>query len=161
MYYGTIFGLIMVFANVSYILGLQSSLFSMLFLGITIASPFIAGRFAATYRRRELDDRITFVQAWFFLMVMYSCAAILTAIAQFIYFKYIDGGYFMQTILQQFDIVQNTDGIDATLKEQIEATASLLKTMGTRDIVLQFFSTNIVITPFITIIIAIFVKRNN
>lgn len=160
MYYGTIFGAIMIFANISYILGLQSSLFSTLFLGLTIASPFIAGRLVIAYRRREQENLMTFSQAWYFLLIMYACAAILTAIAQFIYFSYIDGGYFMETILQQFTLLQETPGIDATLKEQLGSTAELLKGLGTRELVLQFFSTNIVTSPFITIIIAIFVKKN-
>ena len=159
MYYGTLFGFIMIVTNILYILGLKSPLCSTLFLGHTIASPFIAGRFAKRYRKQELDDSITLSQAWLFLIIMYTCSAILTAVAQFIYFQYIDNGYFMEFILEQFATIINSDDFDTVLKNQFIETAELLKKLSTRDIVLQLFSTNIMFSPIITLIIAIFVRK--
>ena len=91
---------------------------------------------------------------------MYICAALLTAIAQFIYFTFMDNGYFMSTILQQFDTFASMEDIDATLRRELTATADLLRSMGNRDIVLQIFCTNVIISPIITFFIAIFVRRN-
>ena len=160
MYHGTLFGFIMIVTNILYILGLKSPLCSTLFLGLTIASPFIAGRFAIAYRKQELGNSMTFSQAWLFLIIMYTCSAILTAVAQFVYFQYFDNGYFMEFILEQFATLINSDEIDAMLKNQFIETAELLKKLSTRDIVLQLFSTNIMIAPIITLIIAIFVRKN-
>ncbi len=103
MYYGTIFGGVMIAANIFYLLGLSSSIFSTLFLLLILSSPFIAGRLAINYRKSEQDNQMTFIQAWHFLIIMYLCAALLTAIAQFIYFTFMVNGYFMSTILQLFD----------------------------------------------------------
>ena len=91
---------------------------------------------------------------------MYLCAALLTAIAQFIYFTFMDNGYFMSTILQQFDTFASMEDIDAALRRELTATADLLRSMGNRDIILQILFTNIIISPIITFFIAIFVRRN-
>lgn len=160
MYYGTIFGGIMVAANIFYLLGLSSSTFSTLFLLLTLSSPFIAGKLAVYYRKSEQENQMTFIQAWHFLIIMYICAALLTAIAQFIYFTFMDNGYFMSTILQQFDTFASIEDIDATLRQELTTTADLLRSMGNRDIVLQIFCTNVIISPIITFFIAIFVRRN-
>lgn len=160
MYYGTIFGGVMIAANIFYLLGLSSSTFSTLFLLLILSSPFIAGRLAINYRKSEQDNQMTFIQAWHFLIIMYICAALLTAIAQFIYFTFMDNGYFMSTILQQFDTFASMEDIDAALRRELTATADLLRPMGNRDIILQIFFTNIIISPIITFFIAIFVRRN-
>lgn len=159
MYYGTIFGGVMILTNIAYIIGLRVEAFSTIFLLLTAASPFIAGRLAATYRKRERNNSINFVQAWLFLVIMYICAAILTAIAQYIYFALIDNGFFMEFIQEQFSLVLETEGLDDAVKDEIRTTANLLAAMSTRDIILQIFSTNIIISPIITFIIAIFVRK--
>ena len=159
MYYGTIFGGVMILTNIAYIIGLRVEAFSTVFLLLTAASPFIAGRLAATYRKRERNNSMGFVQAWLFLVIMYICAAMLTAIAQYIYFALIDNGFFMQFIQEQFSLVLEAEGLDDAVKDEIRTTAHLLAAMSTRDIILQIFSTNIIISPIITFIIAIFVRK--
>lgn len=159
MYYGTLFAAMMILTNIAYIAGLKIEEFSTLFVLLIAASPFVAGRLAVTYRKRERNNRMSFAQAWLFLIIMYFCAALLTAIAQYVYFAFIDNGFFMQFIQEQFSLVMETEGIDTTLKEELRITADLLASMSTRDIILQIFSTNILISPFITLIIAIFVRK--
>ena len=160
MSYGTILGAVAILTNIFYLIGLKSALFSTLFLTLFIATPIIAGRLAIIYRKREKENKITLAEAWLFLMIMFVCAAILTALAQLIYFLFIDGGYFMSIILEQFDTIINMEGADAQLKEQFSATAEILKSLTPRNLVLQFFGTNLLFSPVITFIIAIFVRKS-
>ena len=160
MYYGTILGAVMILTNIFYLAGLNSSIFSTLFLIFFLATPFVAGRLTALYRKRERENSIKFSEAWLFLLIMFMCGFILSALSQLIYFLFIDGGYFMTHILEQFATVADAEEIDPGLKEQITTTAELLKTLGVRDIVLQIFVTNIMFSPIITLLITIFVTRN-
>ncbi len=160
MFYGTIFGGVMIATNIFYLLGLESQAFSLLFIIFILSSPIIAGNLAVGYRKKERDDKMSFAQAWTFLIIMYMCAAILTAIAQFIYFTFLDNGYFMGTVLQQFDTLVHMEQIDAILRNELAKTADLLRSLSNRDIILQIFTTNIIISPIITFFIAIFVRKN-
>lgn len=160
MFYGTIFGGVMIATNIFYLLGLESQVFSLLFIIFILSSPIIAGNLAVGYRKKERDDKMSFTQAWTFLIIMYMCAAILTAIAQFIYFTFLDNGYFMGTVLQQFDTLVHMEQIDAILRNELTKTAELLRSLSNRDIILQIFTTNIIISPIITFFIAIFVRKN-
>lgn len=159
MFYGTLFGVIMIFTNIFYLLGLKIQFFSTLFLILMVSSPVIAGRMALIFRRRECDNRLPFAGAWSFLMIMYVCSAILTAIAQFVYFRFADNGFFMETILQQFGELLSVEELSSALKEQLQTTSEMLKMLTCRDIILQIFSTNILLSPIITVIIAIFVQK--
>lgn len=156
---GAQLGGVMILTNIFYLAGLKSSLFSALFLFLFTATPFIAGRFAVIYRKRERGNRIGFTEAWLFLMIMFVCAATLTAVAQLIYFLFIDGGYFMEFLQEQFHTIATMEGVDAALKEQITTAAELLKKLTPRDLVMQFFGTNLMISPIITVLIAIFVCK--
>ena len=159
MRYGTLLGAAMILANICYLIGLKSSLFSVLFLALFVATPFIAGRLTVAYRKKERDNKLRFAEAWLFLLIMFLCAATLTAVAQFLYFSLLDGGYFMEFMLEQFSTLTAMEEVDPALKEQIAATAEIMKTLTPRDIVLQFFGTNLTISPIITVLIAIFVTR--
>ena len=53
MFYGTLFGLYTIITNIAYITGLRVPFCSTLFLVLFIASPFVAGKLAATFRKRE------------------------------------------------------------------------------------------------------------
>lgn len=159
MFYGTIFGAVMITTNIFYLQGLSSQIFSTLFLIFILSSPVIAGRLAANCRKKEMEDKMSFTQAWQFLLIMYVCAAILTAIAQFVYFTFLDNGYFLSTILQQFDTLIDIPEIDETLRGELTKTADLMRSLSNRDIIMQIFGTNIIISPIITFFIAIFVKK--
>ncbi|MBQ8270678.1 MAG: DUF4199 domain-containing protein [Bacteroidaceae bacterium] len=160
MSYGTILGAVAILTNIFYLIGLKSPLFSTLFITLFAATPIIAARLAIIYRKRERDNRMTLAEAWFFLMIMFACAALLSSVAQLIYFLFIDGGYFMSIIQEQFDAIINMEGADARLKEQFSTTAEILKSLSPRNMVLQILGTNLLFSPIITFIIAIFVKKS-
>lgn len=159
MFYGTILGVVAIFTNIFYLIGLKSSLFSTLFITLFMATPFIAGRLAIIYRKRERENMMTLTEAWLFLMIMFVCAATLSAVAQLIYFLFIDGGYFMSVIQEQFAAIDGIEGIDAAMKEQFATTADILKSLSPRNLVLQIFGTNLLFSPIITFLIAVFVKN--
>lgn len=159
MRYGTLLGLATIFTNLFYLLGLKLPFFSTLFLLFLIAIPFFAGRITIIYRKRERENHLRFSEAWLFLLIMFLCAAILSAIAQLIYFQFFDKGFFIEFLLEQFNTLTEMETVDAALQEQLTSTAELLKALKPRDIVMQIFVTNITFAPIITFIIALFVKK--
>ena len=70
-----------------------------------------------------------------------------------------DGGYFMSVIQEQFAAIAGIEGIDAAMKEQFATTAEILKSLSPRNLVLQIFGTNLLFSPIITFLIAVFVKN--
>ena len=92
--------------------GATSMLSISLCLTLYIASPFIAARYAAGYRRKECDNAMSYLQAWIFLLYMYICATLLSALVIYIYFSYIDGGAFFMTLQKMLDESMKIAGTD-------------------------------------------------
>lgn len=159
MFYGTIFGIIMIFANIFYAIGLRWPPASHMFLLLLVASPFIAGYITIQFREKECNGHLSFSNAWFFLITMYICSAILTAIAQLIYFTFIDNGFLVETMQQLYTEALQLEGIDPAFAEQLKAMSEMIASLTPRDIVINILTTNILVSPIITIIIALFVKK--
>ena len=141
--------------------GATSMLSISLCLTLYIASPFIAARYAAGYRRKECDNAMGYMQAWIFLLYMYICATLLSALVIYIYFSYIDGGAFFMTLQKMLDESMKIAGTDELMIKQIEQTKNIIENTTTSDFVWQLMNNNLLNTTILPAIIAFFVKRNN
>lgn len=159
MQQGTILGLYWIAIGIIYILGLSNAVLSVLFLAMLAASPFFAAKLTARYRKQECGNTMTFIGAWSFLIIMYVCASLLFAVAQYIYFIFIDGGFFLSFLEEQINILQQIPELDAATIDAFKQIAEAWNQMTTSDIVLQFLSTNMMVTGILTPLTAIFVKR--
>lgn len=159
MQQGTILGLYWIATAAIYILGLSNTMLSALFLMMIIFTPFFAAALVVRYRKQECDNKMTFLTAWSFLIIMYVCASLLFAVAQYIYFIFIDNGFFMTFLQEQISLLQQVPELDPTTVDSLKQVAELWGEMTTSDIVLQFLSSNMMIAGIITPITAIFVKR--
>ena len=82
------------------------------------------------YRNQVCGGGISFLHAWVFTVFMYMFAALLAAVAHYIYFRFIDHGYVLNTCETMVDTLaqSNMPGMDsyiATYQEALE-TARLL-----------------------------------
>ncbi len=159
MYCGTMLGIFWILTSAIYIFGLSIPFLSSLFLMLLIASPFYAGFLAIKFRKHECNNSITFVKAWIFLLIMHLCASLLLAITQYIYLIYFDHGYLFGFVQEQINLVLELPDIDDATKELMEQTSELWSKITVKEIVIQLFYSNIMITGIITPIIAFFVKR--
>lgn len=90
------------------------------------------------YRNQVCGGGISFLHAWIFTVFMYMFAALLAAVAHYIYFRFIDHGYVINTCETMVDTLAQSnmpemDSYIATYQEALE-TARLLSPI---DITLQ------------------------
>lgn len=161
MYSGTLLGMLWTAMYASCILGFTSLVFTLLFLLLNISSPFYAGYLAVQYRKRECGNRMGFIQAWTFVLVMYLCASMLAAVVQFVYFRFMDNGYFTLVMSEIAAIIKENPAIAGDMAAQIEQAMSTLTSMTPKDLVTDMFSSNIMNATILAPIIALFVKKSN
>lgn len=162
MQYGTLLGLLWCVMYASFIAGFTNILCSFLFLVLYMASPFFAGHLAIRYRKRHCDNCISFSKAWIFLLIMYICASLLSAVIQTIYFRYFDNGYFIQNMQQIIDILRNNPEIMGEMSSELNMAMKTFSNLGTKDIIINVLSSNILNSAIITTpIIALFVRRTS
>lgn len=161
MQYGTYLG---IFWAVMYILLFKypnSATLSMIALGILIGSPFIAGRYAAFYRKKECTDSIKYPQAWTFLFCMYICATLFSAMTNYIFFSIIDQGAFLMDLNETLLQMINAPGIDEESRMQFEGLQDMVSHLTANETVWQLLNNNIFNSLILPPVIALFVRKNN
>ncbi len=143
MLFGTYMGGFWILKFILFPVGLSVPFLLFLFMGLTLCVPFMG-----------------YYYAWIFTVFMYMFAALLAAVAHYIYFRFIDHGYVINTCETMVDTLaqSNMPGMDsyiATYQEALE-TARLLSPI---DITLQMISSNVFWGSILAFPTALFVMR--
>lgn len=125
MLFGTYMGVFWILKFILFPLGLKYNLpfLSFLFMGLTLCVPFMGYYYLRIYRNQVCGGAINFLPAWLFTVSMYIFSALLTAVAHYIYFRYIDHGFILDTYENLLSSLSasNVPGIEAYLKQLNEA----------------------------------------
>lgn len=97
MLFGTYMGGFWILKFILFPVGLSVPFLLFLFMGLTLCVPFMGYYYARMYRNQVCGGGISFLHAWVFTVFMYMFAALLAAVAHYIYFRFIDHGYVINT----------------------------------------------------------------
>lgn len=159
---GTLMGLFWLAKFTLVPLGIIIPPLMLLFLGLSLFVPFVAYVMARSYRNRYCAGVIGFGQAWIFLFLTFLYASLLTAMGYFIYFRFIDGGFILNSLEEMVEEFLSSlpqlqrEQMGAQMRELINAQRSLTPI----TIALQQMSQNLMLGAIMALLIAPFVKRN-
>ena len=160
MYYGTLLGTVWSIMYILLFAGTGSMTALLLASILFFASPFIAARYAIKYRKSECDDSMSFGQTWIFVFYMYICAGLLSALASFLYLRFIDGGTFFISLQEMLRSGAEVPGTDEVMKQQMAELTNSIGATSAKDFVWQLLSNNMFNTSILPLIIAIFAHKN-
>lgn len=160
MLFGTYMGGFWILKFILFPLGLTVPFLLFLFWGLTICVPFMAYYYVRMYRNHACGGSISFFHGWIFTIFMYMFAALLAAVAHYVYFEYIDQGFVCNTIENVLNegIRQNILPNNSTLtmyKEYINE----LRSLSSIEICMQLMSMNVFYGSLAAIPIALFVMK--
>lgn len=161
MLLGTYMGLFWIAKFCLVPLALDKFFLMMLFVGLTLCVPFMGYYYTRLYRDRVLGGSIGFRHAWFFGTGMYLYATMLTAVAHYLYFAYIDKGFMLNTytgMLNQLKTEQlaGTEGYIEQMREALE----LLAGMSPLDLTIQLMYNNVFYGILMALAAAIVVRKH-
>ena len=137
------------------------------FIGLTLCVPFMAYYYVRMYRNVVCGGTISFLHAWIFTVFMYMFAALLTAVAHYIYIRFIDQGFILnsyETMLNSWETMLNNPtykavpGIDAYI-EQLREGLSQVRSLTPIEITMQMMSMNVFVGSLLAIPTALFVMK--
>lgn len=144
--YGAVVGLMWIVSFAFYIIGLTRPLVSNVGLIIGLLSVVTAGFLIRKFRGEVFPLR--FGQSWWMATLIFMYASLLMAVAQFVYFRYIDNGLLLQTystIMQQPEAVAMMQsmmpGEDAA--EVSRQVIDLLKSISPIQLTFEFLVYNL------------------
>ena len=159
--YGLYMGIFWAVKFVFFPLGFSYPVFSFIFLLLTIMVPFVGAWFVKKIRDGVLDGRLGFWQAFLLSTNIYMYTSLIAAIVHFIYFRFIDNGFILNSYLESVNQMQELlgSGEAAANIEMLKANVELMGTLSPIQIVFSLLSNNVVFGLFISLLAAVFLKR--
>ena len=160
MRYGTLMGIFWTLKFVLFPAGMSMPVLLMAFFLLTLIVPVAGFFFVRQYRDRECEGVLNFSRAFLFTSFMYMFAALFTAVAHYIYFRYIDHGMIIATyqdMLSTMDQVA-TDGLKESI-DQFQQALDAIATLSPLEITVQLLTQNIFNCTMLAIPTALLVMR--
>ena len=160
MYFGTLMGLFWIIKFTFLPLGFTIPLLQLLFVLLTFFVPILGYLYARKFRNRYCGGSITFSRAFAFTVLMYLFAALLAAVAHYIYFRYIDNGFLIDSYIGQLEAMKPT--AQEELKESIDQFIegfSLISSLSPIQLTFQLISQNFMYGVLLALPTALLVMR--
>lgn len=160
MYFGTLMGLFWIIRFTFLPLGFTIPLLQLLFVLLTFFVPILGYLYARKFRNRYCGGSITFSRAFAFTVLMYLFAALLAAVAHYIYFRYIDNGFLIDSYIGQLEAMKPT--ATEELKESIDQFIegfSLISSLSPIQLTFQLISQNFMYGVLLALPTALLVMR--
>lgn len=160
MYFGTLMGLFWIIKFTFLPLGFTIPLLQLLFVLLTFFVPILGYLYARKFRNRYCGGSITFSRAFAFTVLMYLFAALLAAVAHYIYFRYIDNGFLIDSYIGQLEAMKPT--ATEELKESIDQFIegfSLISSLSPLQLTFQLISQNFLYGTLLALPTALLVMR--
>lgn len=144
-----------------YIAGISNPLSMMAGMGLAVFSPFFIALRLRRFRDGACNGCISFRRAYVYSFSVFCHAALLFAVAQYVYFAFIDNGYLvgcMTELLNEREAKQMIQGYG--MEKAVEESLQAIRTVRPIDYALNNLSLNFIIGLAVSLPIAGTMKRD-
>ncbi len=159
---GGVLGILWVIGFASLLANFRYPLFGFLFFSIIIGTPFMIGFRLSYLRKKYLETPFSFFRGFTYAFLTAFYAALILAMAQWIYFSWLDNGFMLEQYRQIFDNPEYKEVMEAagmTARELKDAVRQL-ESIRAIDISLQILYSNIIMSLLISMPIALLNRRS-
>lgn len=144
-----------------YIYGLTSPLTSIIAMIAAVASPFYAAKRLRKFRDEARQGMISFAQAMMYYLSIFMYAALIFAMAQYIYFAFIDNGYLANTCAAMLSTPESELIFKAygMTKQQVDDSLAAFREASPILIAVNILTMNVFIGLILSIPAALIMKR--
>lgn len=160
---GAYLGLIWIISFSLFIMQYSDPIMGFLGMFVSVYSLAFAYKRLVKYRRKVCGDVLNFFGAYVYMFFMFFYASIILGIAQYIYFKFIDGGFLVNTYAQLTDSEEFKEAAKVygmSIKD-MDKVVKQLYNMRPVDITWEILSMNVSVSFFLSIPMALFARKNN
>ena len=164
MYFGTYMGIYWILKFILFPLSFKIPFLSFLFVGLTLGVPFMGYYYLKIFRDKACGGVISFRKAFAFTFLVYMFAAMLAAVAHFIYFQFIDHGAIylaMETQITVFLAANQGSTEYTSLEEAFKEALDYMASLTPTDITLDNLSRNTFLGIILAIPTALIGQRNS
>ncbi|MGN0282311.1 MAG: DUF4199 domain-containing protein [Prevotella sp.] len=158
---GAYLGILWTVSFICSIIGMTQPLMGFVGTLTALASPFFAAKRLWKFRDNVRDGQISFLRSMAYYILTFFYASILFALAQYIYFAFIDNGY----IVKEYISIMSTDEAQTMLKaygltaKQVKDSLNEMAATSPIMIVLNIMTMNITIGILMSLPVAAMTKK--
>ena len=141
---GALLFLLWIASFACYIIGISSPLYATVALVLMVTTPFYVGRRLRRFRDEDLGGRISFRRGWAYSILVFFYAGILLAVAQYVYFAYMDQGYLLQSLTSAMSSPESKKMIEHYgMGQALNESLDMMRQMRPIDYALNVLTMNI------------------
>ena len=157
---GALLALLWTGSLLCYILGLTYPILGIVALILIVASPFFAASRLRHFRDYGREGVISFSRSYAYTILIFFYAGVLFAIAVYVYFAFLDKGFFLSKIMETFSSSEGREAIKAYgIEGQLDENIKFLSEMRPIDFALNMLTINIITGFFLGVPIAAVMQR--
>ena len=158
---GALLGVMWTISFACYVMGMSNPMLMMGGLLIAVCSPFFAAARVRKFRNEVRDGILSFGRGYGYSVLMFFYAALIFAVAQYVYFQFIDNGHIMSQIVSMMNEPQNKKIIEAYgMAKSMEESLKVMSQTSAIDYALNYLSVNIFMGLILSLPIAAVMRRN-
>ena len=157
---GALLAVLWIASFACYIAGVANPIYSTMALGLMVITPFFVAFRLGLFRDKGRDGIISLARGWAYSVYVFFYAAVLMAVAQYVYFAYIDQGYLLQSftkVLSTPEAKQMMEQYD--MKQAMEESLEMMGQLRPIDYALNMLTVNIMAGFVLGLPIAALMKR--
>ena len=143
-----------------YILGMTYPLLGIAALILIAASPFFAAQRLRHYRDYGREGVISFSRSYAYTVLLFFYGGVLFAIAVYVYFAFLDKGFFLSKLIETFSSPEGREAIKAYgIEGQLDENIKFLSELRPIDMALNMLTINIIMGFFLGVPIAAIMQK--
>ena len=158
---GALLAVLWIASFACYVLGITSPLYGLLAVGLAVATPFFVAYRLGKFRDVGLDGVISFRRGWAYAVYVFCYAALLMALAQYLYFAFLDRGYLLHALTSIVSAPEARQALEQYgLQQSMSENLTLLGQMRPIDFAINVMTANIMTGLLLALPIALFMRRS-
>lgn len=159
-YDGLLLAILWTVSFACYIIGLSNPAVSMLAVGLVLSSPFFVAQRLKVFRDYGREGVISFLRGWAYVALTFFHASLLLAVVYYVYFAFLDHGYFLQSIHQLLNSPENQQVLSqyATV-EEFNQLLNDMQSVRPIDLALSMLQANTIVGILLGMPIAALLKK--
>ena len=126
---------------------------------LALATPFFVGWRLQRFRDGMLEGHISFRRAFVYCLYTFIYASLIFAVAQYIYFRFLDQGRFPSMMVDTLNMLAPIYERNGVPTEQIEEVSKMIMTTSPIEMAFVFMTQNIFIGLILSLVTATIMKR--
>lgn len=126
---------------------------------LAMATPFLVGWLLQRFRNDALGGHISFRRSYAFSMLTFFYASIVFALAQCLYFRFLDDGNFLSILMEDVKQLQEVYAQNGMPVKELEDGAALIGTLPAIQLAFMFMMQNIFVGLVLSVPVALICKK--